>query len=61
MSSEAQSFVDSYKVLKISSSSTAADAVQKLGQRFATGSDELAAAVRKDQDLKEAAKAIFKG
>src|SRR6476660_1701883 len=45
------SFNDSYKVLQASSSSAAADAVQKLAQRFAAGSGELAEIVRKDQDL----------
>jgi hypothetical protein len=46
-----QSFADSYNVLQFSSSSAAAQAVQKLAQRFAAGSGKLAELVRKDQDL----------
>jgi hypothetical protein len=38
-------------VFQFSSSSAAAKAVQKLAQRFAAGSGELAKLVRKDQDL----------
>src|SRR5438874_1777513 len=49
--SEAQAFADSYKVLQISLASAAAEAVQKLAQRFAAGSGELAELVRNDQDL----------
>jgi CHAT domain-containing protein/Tfp pilus assembly protein PilF len=45
-----QSFADSYNVLQFSSSSSA-EAVTKLAQRFAAGTDELATLVRKDQDL----------
>jgi CHAT domain-containing protein/Tfp pilus assembly protein PilF len=46
-----QSFADSYNVLQFTSSSAAAEAVTKLAQRFAAGTDELATLVRKDQDL----------
>jgi hypothetical protein len=49
--SQEQSFRASYKVLQFSWSSAAAEAVQKLAQRFATGSSDLAKLVRKDQDL----------
>ena len=49
--SEAESFSDSYEVLQLVSSSAAAEAVKKLAQRFAAGSSEMAALVRKDQDL----------
>src|SRR5262249_31870956 len=49
--SEAESFSDSYEVLQLVSSSAAAEAVKKLAQRFAAGSSEVAALVRKDQDL----------
>jgi tetratricopeptide (TPR) repeat protein len=46
-----QSFTDSFEVLQFTSSSAAADAVQKLAQRYAAGTDELAQLVRHDQDL----------
>ena len=46
-----QSFADSYNVLQFTSSSAAAEAVTKLAQRFAAGTNELATLVRKDQDL----------
>ena len=46
-----QSFADSYSVLQFTSSSAAAEAVTKLAQRFAAGTDELAILVRRDQDL----------
>jgi CHAT domain-containing protein/Flp pilus assembly protein TadD len=46
-----QFFADSYNVLQFTSSSAAAEAVTKLAQRFAAGTDELATLVRKDQDL----------
>ena len=46
-----QSFADSYNVLQFTSSSAAAKAVQKLAQRYAAGTDELAQLVRRDQDL----------
>jgi tetratricopeptide (TPR) repeat protein len=46
-----QSFADSFNVFQFASSSAAADAVQKLAQRYAAGSDELAQLVRHDQDL----------
>jgi hypothetical protein len=42
---------DSYNVFQFSSSSSASYAVDKLSQRFAVGSNELAALIRKDQDL----------
>jgi CHAT domain-containing protein/Tfp pilus assembly protein PilF len=48
---QTQSFADSYNVLQFTSSSAAAEAVTKLAQRFAAGTDELATLVRKDQDL----------
>ncbi len=57
--SEAQSLADSYVVLQTSSSTKAAESVKKLAERFASGSDELAAIVRKDQDLKEGAEALY--
>ena len=46
-----QSFAGSYSVLQYTMASAAADAISKLAQRFAAGSDELAAAVRQEQDL----------
>jgi CHAT domain-containing protein len=46
-----KSFADSFNVLQFTSSSAAADAVKKLAQRYAAGSDELAQLVRRDQDL----------
>jgi CHAT domain-containing protein len=46
-----QSFADSFNILQFASSSAAADAVQKLAQRYAAGTDELAQLVRHDQDL----------
>jgi CHAT domain-containing protein/tetratricopeptide (TPR) repeat protein len=46
-----RSFTDSYNVLQFTSSSAAAEAVTKLAQRFAAGTDELATLVRRDQDL----------
>jgi CHAT domain-containing protein/Tfp pilus assembly protein PilF len=46
-----QSFADSYNVLQFTSSSAAAEAVQKLAQRYAAGTDELAKLVRHNQDL----------
>lgn len=49
--SEAESFAESYRVLQASWSSAAAEAVNKLAQRFAASSGELAELVRKDQDL----------
>lgn len=42
---------DSYAILQLSWSSSAADAVSRLAARFAAGSDALAQLVRKDQDL----------
>ena len=41
----------SYKVLQLSISSAAGEAISKLAARFAAGTDELAQLVRKDQDL----------
>jgi hypothetical protein len=49
--SEARSFAESYTVLQSWLSSAVAKAVQKLAQRFATGSGALSELVRKDQDL----------
>lgn len=46
-----QSFDESFGVLQQVSSSAAADAVQKLAQRFAAGKGRLAELVRADQDL----------
>jgi len=46
-----QSFEESYGVMQEASSSAAAEAVQKLAQRFAAGSGRLADLVRADQDL----------
>ena len=46
-----QSFEDSYGVMQEASSSAAAEAVERLAQRFAAGSGRLADLVRKDQDL----------
>jgi CHAT domain-containing protein len=46
-----QSFADSYGVLQLALSSAAAEAVQKLAQRYAAGTDDLAKLVRRDQDL----------
>jgi CHAT domain-containing protein/Tfp pilus assembly protein PilF len=46
-----QSFADSFNVLQFTSSSAAADAVKKLAQRYAAGSNELAQLVRRDQDM----------
>jgi tetratricopeptide (TPR) repeat protein len=46
-----QSFEESYGVMQEASSSAAAEAVQKLAQRFAAGSGRLAELVRADQDL----------
>ncbi|WP_081494397.1 tetratricopeptide repeat protein [Bradyrhizobium genomosp. III] len=46
-----RSFADSFNVLQFSSSSAAAEAVQRLAQRYSAGTDELAHLVRQDQDL----------
>jgi CHAT domain-containing protein/Tfp pilus assembly protein PilF len=46
-----QAFADSYRVVQFTSSSPAARAMQKLGERYAAGSNELAQLVRRDQDL----------
>jgi CHAT domain-containing protein/Tfp pilus assembly protein PilF len=46
-----QSFADSFNVLQFASSSAVADAVQKLTQRYAAATNELAQLVRYDQDL----------
>jgi CHAT domain-containing protein/Flp pilus assembly protein TadD len=46
-----QSFTDSFNVLQFASSSAATEAVQKLAQRYAAGTDELAQLIRRDQDL----------
>jgi CHAT domain-containing protein/Tfp pilus assembly protein PilF len=46
-----QAFDDSFGVLQQASSSAAADAVQKLAQRYAAGTGRLAELVRRDQDL----------
>ena len=46
-----QTLADSYNVLQLTATSEAAAAVAKLSQRFAAGSDDLAALVRRDQDL----------
>jgi tetratricopeptide (TPR) repeat protein len=46
-----QSFADSFNVLQFTSSSAAAEAVQKLAQRYAAGTDDLAQFVRHDQNL----------
>jgi tetratricopeptide (TPR) repeat protein len=46
-----QAFSDSYNVLQFTSSSAAAEAVNKLAQRYAAGTGELAGLVREDQDL----------
>jgi CHAT domain-containing protein/tetratricopeptide (TPR) repeat protein len=46
-----RSFADSYNVVQFTSSSAAGEAVAKLAQRFAAGTDELATLVRRDQDL----------
>jgi CHAT domain-containing protein len=46
-----QAFADSYRVVQFTSSSSAAGAMQKLAQRYAAGSNELAQLVRRDQDL----------
>lgn len=46
-----RSLSDSYNVLQFSSATRAADAVAKLAQRFAVGSDNLAVLVRQEQDL----------
>jgi CHAT domain-containing protein/Tfp pilus assembly protein PilF len=49
--SSEQAFADSYDVLQFTSTSAAAEAIIKLAQRYAAGTDELAMLVRKDQDL----------
>jgi CHAT domain-containing protein/Tfp pilus assembly protein PilF len=46
-----RSFADSFNVLQFTSSSAVAEAVQKLAQRYAAGTDELAQFVRHDQNL----------
>jgi CHAT domain-containing protein/Tfp pilus assembly protein PilF len=46
-----RSITDSFNVLQFTSSSAAAEAVQKLAQRYAAGTDALAEIVRHDQDL----------
>ena len=46
-----QTFADSFNVVQFTSSTAAAEAVQKLAQRYAAGTDELALLVRHDQDL----------
>ena len=46
-----ESFSASYKTLQLTSSSEAADAVAKLAQRFAAGTNDLSALVRSEQDL----------
>ena len=53
-----QSFDDSYGVMQQASSSAAAEAVQKLAQRFAAGTGRLAELVRRDQDLASAGKRL---
>src|SRR5262249_40679125 len=51
---------DSYEIAQRASSSAAANAVSKLAARFATGTSELAALVRKDQDLTAEAEVLDK-
>ncbi len=46
-----QALSESYNVLQFSSSSAAGEAVNKLAQRYAAGTGQLATIVRKDQDL----------
>jgi tetratricopeptide (TPR) repeat protein len=55
-----QSFADSFNVLQFTSSSAASEAVQKLAQRYAAGTNDLAKLVRRDQDLLAEAEAIDK-
>ena len=56
----AEVLTDSYEIAQRASSSAAANAVSKLAARFAAGTGELAALVRKDQDLTAEAEVLDK-
>ena len=56
----AEVLTDSYEIAQRVSSSAAANAVSKLAARFAAGTGELAALVRKDQDLTAEAEVLDK-